>query len=53
VTGKPSIIQRAIVGSQFLAATLEEVLRRELLVQNDLFLKQVPSKEMDRSGYVF
>jgi len=40
VTGKPSIIQRASVGRQFSGrATLEEAPCRELLFQNDLFLK--------------
>ena len=40
MTGKPSIIQRASVGWQFSGrATLEEAPCRELLLQNDHFLK--------------
>jgi hypothetical protein len=40
LTGKPSIVQSASVGRQFSGrATLEEAPCRELLLQNDLFLK--------------
>src|SRR3977135_3944141 len=41
LTGKPSITQCASVGQQFSRpATLEEARCRELLFQNDLFLKR-------------